>query len=585
MNKIKQSLSKAAIILLILSLLPSFILTSAASGLRYLIEPTDVYKNVYDFNDGLALVVKQDDQIGYINKYGEEVIPFGKYTTKLDYGWNYDFHNGYAIASDGEKYGIIDTKGDAVVPFTYEYIKFIDDALLFFELNEECGIMNLMGEVLAVPGTYDYAYDFYKGYSIVDKDEKYGVINSDLELVVPMVYDYLLVNTDADSVEFTALKDNKHGIINSKNEEIMPFEYDAMHELLNASYDMVSERYKKVYSEERRTYAIFDRVTNAPLTDYIYDYVVKFRNGKSIVAIEGKCGIIDESLNVILPLEYWHIFMLDEEKELYACSLPTRRYEVRDGNLDIIAAPECISIYYENELIYAQSYDDYYQGVFDLLGNTVVSFEYGFDGYTACTFNEGVMWVKKDNKWGLIEYMGSGFCDILKKPGEMTEAIEFLNEKGVIAGMNDTEFAPDESITRAQIAALILKMLGKETGNSGANDFTDVSPSDWYYSIASSAKAEGIISGFPDGTFQGNIEIKKEQLIAICARILRNNGFSDETADNTDYSGQISDWVLEDTLLAKSAGIITESGMLNGTENINRGDAAVILKSLYDKIY
>ena len=582
MIKIKQRLLKTAAWLLILSLLPTCILTSVASGLRYLIEPTDVYERVYNFHDGLALAVK-DGQIGYINKQNESVIPFGKYVPKFNSPWEYDFNGGAAVVSDGEKYGIIDTSGNVIVPVEYGYIGIFHDGLFRVEENEQCGILNNKGEFVVNMGIYDQINWFDNGYAVVVKDGKYGAVNSGLELIIPLIYDYLYINTGSETVNFIAMINGEQGIVN-QNGEFSAF-IDGESQSL-----YFSEKYRKDYSSENKKYRFVDRVTNEPVTDFLYSYIYGLKNGKAIAVMKKndsyKNGVIDENLNVVLPFEYNTVFSTGDEKMFYTCSIYFNEYEVRDENLNVFLPFKCRGANVRDGLLYVQSLN-YDLGVFDFSGNTIIPFGYGFDFsiYTYPTFSEGVIWVKKGDKWGLAEYTGNGFCDIMDKPVEMTEAIEFLNEKGIIAGMNAAEFAPDESLTRAQTAAIILRMLGKEPQGGGTNEFPDVSPSDWYYNIAAAAKNEGIISGFPDGTFQGNLEIKKEQLVAICARILRDNGFSADESDKMNYSGKISDWVLEDVLLAKSTGIITESGMFNGTKNINRGDASVIIKRLYDKLY
>jgi len=58
------------------------------------------------------------------------------------------------------------------------------------------------------------------------------------------------------------------------------------------------------------------------------------------------------------------------------------------------------------------------------------------------------------------------FTDIQSKPREMQEAIRYLASKGIINGTSPTTFNPDGSITRAEIAALIVRALGKLDPNA-----------------------------------------------------------------------------------------------------------------------
>ncbi len=184
------------------------------------------------------------------------------------------------------------------------------------------------------------------------------------------------------------------------------------------------------------------------------------------------------------------------------------------------------------------------------------------------------------------------FSDIKDKAAEMQEAIKLLASKGIINGTSETEFSPDKSISRAEVAAIILRTISKLDENADGG-FSDVTKSNWFYGTAGSAKNAGIINGYEDNTFRGNVVIPKVQIVSVSGRVLKNEmgyydvsdiekvlgGYGDRTA--------IAKWAESDVALATDANMVIKrtDGLFDGTAEMTRGDAAIILKRLFDKIW
>ena len=82
-----------------------------------------LYKEMYPFSCGLSMVRNQNYEYAYINQYNQHVIPFGKYS------WcDSQFVCGYArvlkydSCEEKDKWGIIDTKGNIIIPLEYDKI-------------------------------------------------------------------------------------------------------------------------------------------------------------------------------------------------------------------------------------------------------------------------------------------------------------------------------------------------------------------------------------------------------------------------------------------------------------------------------
>ena len=184
------------------------------------------------------------------------------------------------------------------------------------------------------------------------------------------------------------------------------------------------------------------------------------------------------------------------------------------------------------------------------------------------------------------------FSDIKSKSAEMQEAIKLLVSKGIINGTSETEFSPDKSISRAEVAAIILRTLSKLDENADGG-FSDVIKSNWFYGTAGSAKNAGIINGYEDNTFRGNVVIPKVQIVSVSARVLKNEmGYYDVSDVEKALSGYgdrsaIAKWAEGDVALATDANMVIKrtDGLFGGTAEMTRGDAAIILKRLFDKIW
>jgi hypothetical protein len=166
--------------------------------------------------------------------------------------------------------------------------------------------------------------------------------------------------------------------------------------------------------------------------------------------------------------------------------------------------------------------------------------------------------------------------------------IELLASKLVIKGTTETNFAPDANITRAQFATLLVRALGLSEDNVSAN-FSDVAASDWYAGAIGVAVKEGLVTGFKDGTFAPNEEITREQMAVMVSRALKVaskdvdvEGKQAELLGKFVDQASISAWAQTSVAQTIEAGIIT--GMTSDTfspnENANRAQAAVMLKRL-----
>lgn len=185
------------------------------------------------------------------------------------------------------------------------------------------------------------------------------------------------------------------------------------------------------------------------------------------------------------------------------------------------------------------------------------------------------------------------FSDIAEKSKEMQDAIRYLASRGIADGpdgQKGSKFNPDGSINRAEIASMLVKALGKLDSSASAN-FSDVSRSNWYYAAAASSQKQGYIKGFEDLTFRGGSTISKVQIISVSARVLvkemRYKTPSTPSAYLTKYSDTVDMWAQPDVALATRENLVLyrKDGTFSGRRNMTRGDAAIIIYRLFQRLW
>ena len=182
------------------------------------------------------------------------------------------------------------------------------------------------------------------------------------------------------------------------------------------------------------------------------------------------------------------------------------------------------------------------------------------------------------------------FTDIANKSTEMQKAIRYLASKGIINGTTATTFSPDGSINRAEIATLLVKALGKLDSTATAS-FSDVTKGNWFYTAAASSQRHKLINGYEDNTFRGTTNISKVQIVAVSSRVLKAEmGYKEPASPATylsKYSDTIDSWAQSEVALATKENLVVyrTDGTFSGDKNMTRGDAAIIIYRLFQRIW
>ncbi len=166
-------------------------------------------------------------------------------------------------------------------------------------------------------------------------------------------------------------------------------------------------------------------------------------------------------------------------------------------------------------------------------------------------------------------------------------AIKRVYTRGLMVGMDEKTFAPDQQLSRAMLAVILYAMAG-EPAVTGESPFTDVPAGCWYTDAIIWAAQNGIVSGFGDGTFRPNAAITRAQAAVMLYGYAAFTG-ADVTAraDLSAYSdaGQIPAWAMDAMQWANARRLIVgrDSSHLVPDGGATRAEMAAILSAYIGK--
>ncbi len=102
-------------------------------------------------------------------------------------------------------------------------------------------------------------------------------------------------------------------------------------------------------------------------------------------------------------------------------------------------------------------------------------------------------------------------------------AVTRLIGLGVVKGYEDGTFKPANKVTRAEFAAIAVRMLGLESAANiaaGPTKFSDVKADHWASGYVNVAAAKGLLTGYPDGSFKADANVTYAESLAIIIRAL-----------------------------------------------------------------
>lgn len=174
---------------------------------------------------------------------------------------------------------------------------------------------------------------------------------------------------------------------------------------------------------------------------------------------------------------------------------------------------------------------------------------------------------------------GPAFSD-LSATNVLYPYVRYLTDQGVMGGFPDGTFRPEAALTRAEAAKIAVLAKGLSPVSGGAQSFNDVPVGHWAYSCIEKAAGAGLIKGYPGGTFKPDELITRPEAAALLLR-LSGGALSDNSLAIADVSP--GNWAYKPVDTAVEAGImgLSSDGLFVPDAAFTRGELAQSLSTLF----
>ena len=438
---------RRALYIIILALLPMVSYAQSIADLMRKAEieknPLHIYSNIGDYNNGLYVVRKDNDEegtyaYGVVNEGGTVYIPveYDQIEFTNEYGAYED--NVYKCEKNG-KWGLVSSTNGTLLPCEYSSLSnkgngiwqtFKSGKYGYIQLNRLSSITTLIPCIYESLGKYSadsYIHATLKG--------KKGMIDSKNKIIIPFEYSNV-GNPCHTSNGYNIIwveKDGKLGIYNDDGKELQPCDIDKAYILteynsIELSYtDCPSTDY--IYIVRNGLTGLISGSTFETIIPCMYEYLSPIKTSKAFYKANGKWGIIDTN-NKTIQLAIYDNVEIDgstlSEQKMPSMAFQSNMYVRNNGKLGMLKANgedfipvkyDSLGMYSDNMLV-AKVGDKY--GFLNEEGKETVPFAYS----QAHDYSEGLAAVVDEHgKFLFIDKLGN----VAIKPKKYDRVDDFQN--------------------------------------------------------------------------------------------------------------------------------------------------------------
>lgn len=355
------------------------------------------------------------------------------------------FRDGLLLVNRNNKWGYLNKEGVEAIPCMYEDAIVFDNSVAAVSLNGQIFCINTKGERIedgryagSSPEQYLRWNESFAGpgkTKIVSRIQMKGLTDGDNKLIVPIIYNSILPleipsiakNEKRRTTYLLARRNDKWGIITTSNEEILPFVYDQIgqftgtgkfipviknqkHGLLDSNLNWLAAcRYEGLNPHSVPGKLIFLKngkwgwmnMREEEELPAIYDHIGWMRDGRVVVSIGKKSGMLNRDGNVLIPVTY--DFLADR----IVHGLLLAGFEKRVGYLDSTGRIAIPFIYEEGRNFdkpAAAVKQGNKFGFINQTGSSIGTFDYDFVDHH--WMPDGLVKVMKENKFGFADESG-----------------------------------------------------------------------------------------------------------------------------------------------------------------------------------
>ena len=327
---------------------------------KWLIKPT--YDDAGFFYNGIA-GVEQNGKLGLINKKNEQIVDFIFDEIETD--------KELFVVSSNDHLGIINRNGDFIFDTIFEDISILDEGFICAQKDSLYAFYDRNGKPLTQE-VYDDVLNFKNGVCPVSINGQKGLLNKDMKLLIPCMYEGIYIYSDSTFITINkdelrqlrnangkiindslfqeihplvngfaiCIKDNRIGYLNHKGVQIIGNMYEAFIDydilgnfnngravvskdkkfgiidttgqfVLKPTHDFIKSlgRYYGIQKKDKWTLINSSFET---ISDNDFESINMLRNKSLLIENDGRYGVMDQELNVIIECLYASISEIDD---------------------------------------------------------------------------------------------------------------------------------------------------------------------------------------------------------------------------------------------------------------------------------
>lgn len=171
--------------------------------------------------------------------------------------------------------------------------------------------------------------------------------------------------------------------------------------------------------------------------------------------------------------------------------------------------------------------------------------------------------------------------------------IQILTDFNVVVGYPDGNYRPDQEVTRAEFATMVIKAFEQQNAQiTKPAQFSDVSEKDWFYGMVQRAVMFDLLKGYPDGHFDPYGSVSRGHVISTIVNALTTETISNQKANEilensyADYK-EIPDWLIIAAGKAEILGMVVkapgEETVVNANRPATRAELAAFLVKMLEQ--
>ncbi len=127
------------------------------------------------------------------------------------------------------------------------------------------------------------------------------------------------------------------------------------------------------------------------------------------------------------------------------------------------------------------------------------------------------------------------FSDKDQIPGYAEFPIQMLVQKNVLSGNSDGSFRPERQVNRAEFCKMLVIATDSRSYIPLSPSFPDVQKDDWFFEYIETAKHNGWVKGYPDGTFRPGNKINRAEIAKVLVKAFGFEAESEIDSENVQF--------------------------------------------------